>query len=58
MSEPENEDAVLRLEEAFPSLAAEAFAAARARVLASGLSVLQPEDGAIYEVFPDGEMSS
>jgi hypothetical protein len=31
-----------------------AFAAARAQVLASGQSVLQSEQGFIYEVFPDG----
>ena len=31
-----------------------AFAAARDRVLASGQSVLQSEEGVIYRVFPDG----
>jgi hypothetical protein len=31
-----------------------AFAEARARVLASGQSVLQSKDGVIHEAFPDG----
>jgi hypothetical protein len=42
------------LESQFPALAGKAFAAARDRVLAAGLSVLQSKDGVIYEVFPDG----
>jgi hypothetical protein len=45
---------IQKLETEFPALAGSAFAAARARVLASGQSVLQSEDGVIYEVFPDG----
>jgi hypothetical protein len=42
------------LEGQFPAMSGSAFAAARARVLASGQSVLQSEQGCIYEVFPDG----
>jgi hypothetical protein len=42
------------LENEFPALSSSAFAAARERVLASGQSVLQSENGFIYEVFPDG----
>jgi hypothetical protein len=52
MADQENE--ILRLEAEFPTVAGKAFAAARAQVLASGQSVLQSENGAIYEVFPDG----
>jgi hypothetical protein len=42
------------LETQFPAVSGSAFAAARERVLASGQSVLQSEQGIIYEVFPDG----
>src|SRR5437868_2877667 len=42
------------LESQFPAIAGSAFAAARERILASGQSVLQSEQGYIYEVFPDG----
>jgi hypothetical protein len=42
------------LESRFPLASGEAFAAARARVLASGQSVLQTEGGFIVRVFPDG----
>jgi hypothetical protein len=50
----ESEQRIRELEEEIPYLAGEAFAAARAAVLASGHSVLQSERGVIYEVFPDG----
>ena len=43
-----------KLEDQFPAVSGSAFAAARERVLASGQSVLQSENGVIYEVFPDG----
>ncbi len=43
-----------RLENQFPTVSGSAFAAARAKALASGLSVLESENGVIYEVFPDG----
>lgn len=39
----------------FPAVSGSAFAFARETVLKSGQSVLQSEDGVIYEVFPDGE---
>lgn len=42
------------LENQFPSLSTEAFAAARRRVLESGQSVLQSEEGFVCRVFPDG----
>lgn len=43
-----------KLETQFPTVSGSAFAAAREQVLASGQSVLQSEQGCIYEVFPDG----
>ena len=45
---------IQNLESQFPAVSGSAFATARERVLASGQSVLQSEDGMIYEVFPDG----
>lgn len=42
------------LESQFPAVSGQAFAAARERVLASGQSVLQSEDGFVVRVFPDG----
>ncbi len=50
----DQEHDILKLESEFPALSGQAFAAARARVLASGQSVLQSSEGVIYEVFPDG----
>lgn len=47
-------DDIEMLEEQFPAASGVAFSAARDSVLASGQSVLQSEDGATYEVFPDG----
>ena len=52
MSDQETE--IERLESLFPPSSGVAFASAREKVLASGQSVLQSEDGSIYEVFPDG----
>jgi hypothetical protein len=52
MADQEND--ILQLESEFPALSGQAFAKARARVLASGQSVLQSSGGVIYEVFPDG----
>ena len=43
-----------QLESQFPKVSGTAFAVARERVLRSGQSVWQSEDGIIYEVFPDG----
>jgi hypothetical protein len=45
---------IQKLESQFPPVSGSAFAAARERVLQSGQSVLQAENGVIYEVFPDG----
>ncbi len=43
-----------KLENQFPAFSGVAFATARKQVLQSGQSVLQSENGVIYEVFPDG----
>lgn len=51
---PEQDSEIEKLENQFPQLSGEAFATARAKVLASGQSVLQAEGGCIYRVFPDG----
>lgn len=51
MDEPEK--IITDLENGFPALSGVAFAAARKAALAAGLSVLQSENGVIYEVFPD-----
>lgn len=45
---------IQELESQFPPVSGSAFAEARQRVLESGQSVLQAEDGIVYEVFPDG----
>ena len=45
---------IQRLESQFPAVSGSAFSAARDQVLASGQSVLQSDNGLIYEVFPDG----
>ena len=50
----DSEGNIEALEEQFPPLSGVAFRAARKQVLDAGLSVLQSEGGAIYEVFPDG----
>ncbi len=50
----EEEQIILELDEQIPAMAGAVFAAARARTLASGQSVLESDNGAIYEVFPDG----
>jgi len=42
------------MEREFPLLASHAFATARKNTLAAGLSVLESDNGALYEVFPDG----
>ena len=51
---PDQESEIERLESQFPPVSGSAFAAARDHVLESGQSVLQSENGSIYEVFPDG----
>ena len=49
-----SDEDIQSLENQFPPASGAAFAAARERVLESGQSVLQAENGVIYEVFPDG----
>ena len=48
------EGVIEKLEREFPSESGAVFAAARERVLASGQTVLQSENGVLYELFPDG----
>ncbi len=50
----ESEKIIHELEAKFPALSGLAFTTARNETLASGQSVLQSENGVIYEVFPDG----
>ncbi len=52
MTDQENHIEVL--ESQFPAASGSAFVAARDLVLKSGQSVLQSENGVIYEIFPDG----
>jgi len=52
---PITEKSIQFLEEHIPELAQSAVTQAYWQALASGNSVLQSEDGVIYEVFPDGE---
>jgi hypothetical protein len=47
-------DEIEALEAQFPPASGVAFSNARDGVLASGQSVLQSENGVIYEVSPDG----
>lgn len=49
-----SDDRIEKLEEQFPPASGVAFSNARDSVLASGQSVLQSENGALFEVFPDG----
>jgi len=49
-----NEKCIQFLEEHIPDLAAVAFKQAYWQALAEGSSVLEVENGAIVEVFPDG----
>ena len=51
---PTSEKAMQFLEEHIPELAQSAVTQAYWQALASGSSVLQSENGAIFEVFPDG----
>ena len=50
----DQENNIEKLESEFLAASGSAFAAARETILASGQSVLQSEQGYIYEVFPDG----
>lgn len=49
-----SDEEIQKLESEFPSASGVAFTEARKMVLASGQSVMQSQDGVIYEVFPDG----
>ena len=49
-----DEQRIEQLELAFPAASGAAFANAYDRAMQAGLSVMVSEDGAIYEVFPDG----
>lgn len=50
----DKENRIEILESQFPAMSGIAFEAARKEALDSGLSVLQSEEGVIFEVFPDG----
>jgi hypothetical protein len=52
MSDQEKE--IEALENNFPAVSGSAFAAARERTLSAGHSILESENGGLYEVFPDG----
>lgn len=43
-----------QLESQFPALSGVTFNAALKQTLDAGLSVMQSENGVVYEVFPDG----
>ncbi|MBF0463198.1 MAG: hypothetical protein HQL87_17670 [Magnetococcales bacterium] len=49
-----SEEAICFLEEHIPELAEAALVQAYWQALASGSSVLESDNGVIYEVFPDG----
>ena len=49
-----SEQDIQKLENQFPLVSGSAFVEARKEALAHGLSVLQSENGVIYEVFPNG----
>jgi len=51
---PTTEQSMQFLEEHIPELAESAVTQAYWQTLASGSSVLESENGVIYEVFPDG----
>jgi len=48
------ENIILDLERQFPALSEIAFTGASKQTLAAGQSVLQTDEGVIYEFFPDG----
>lgn len=50
----DQEKKIQELESLFPTLSGVTFNAALQQTLASGQSVLQSDQGVIYEVFPDG----
>ncbi len=52
---PDQESIIERLETQFPAVSGSAFAAAREQTLTSGQSVLESEEGCLYEVHPNGK---
>jgi hypothetical protein len=54
MTGQDQENIIERLEAEFPAVSGSAFATAHKEALDAGNSVLQSEQGCIYEVFPDG----
>lgn len=50
----DQESTILDLEKQFPAMSGVAFTGASERTLAAGHSVLQTDQGVIYEFFPDG----
>ena len=50
----DHEKAVEKLENEFPAVSGSAFAAAREGALSAGHSLIESENGQLYEVFPDG----
>jgi hypothetical protein len=50
----EQEKRIEELETQFPVISGEAFAEARARALATGVGVVEADEGELYEVFQDG----
>jgi hypothetical protein len=51
----DQEKNIEKLEAQFPAISGSAFAAAREQALAAGQSVLQSEQGCIFEVYPNGD---
>jgi hypothetical protein len=49
-----SDEDIQKLESMFPPVSGSVFAAAREEALASDQSILESEQGVIYEVFPDG----
>ncbi|GAA5121405.1 hypothetical protein JIN84_00640 [Luteolibacter yonseiensis] len=49
-----SDEQIQQLEDHFPSLSGQAFAAARDKVRAAGQTVLQSEEGMLVKLFPDG----
>lgn len=52
---PSDEQRIEQLEAAFPLAAAAAFSKAYDEAIRAGHSVMVSEEGAIYEIFPDGQ---
>lgn len=52
---PTDEQRIEQLERSFPAASGVAFSNAYSQAVQAGLSVVVSEDGAIFEVFPDGQ---